>query len=38
MLIEHEHAVRLEIVICSEGVAGQEIMHRFVELSRKGEF
>ena len=32
MLIEHEHAMGLEIVIARERIAGQKIMHRFIEL------
>ena len=32
MLIEHEHAMGLEIVIARERIAGQKIVHRFIEL------
>lgn len=30
-LVEHEHAVRREIVVAGEGLAGQKIVHRLVE-------
>ena len=32
MFVQHEHAMRWEVVIAGKVVAGQEIVHGFVEL------
>ena len=36
MLVEHQHAVRRQIVVAGEGVAGEKIVHRLVELDAHG--
>jgi len=32
MLVENEHAVRLKVVIARESIAGEKVVHGFVEL------
>ena len=36
MFIEHQDAMRREVVVAGEGVAGQEIVHGLVKLDAHG--
>ena len=36
MFVQHEHSVRREIIIAGQRLAGEEIVHGFVELDADG--